>query len=286
MSEKLFRIGELSRRVGVSVELLRAWERRYGLLAPERTRGGFRLYGDEDVSRVLQMRANLDRGFAAAEAARLVVDDGAGLTETALADASAALAAALESFDDAAAQAAFDRLLSAFTVDVMLEEALLPYLRELGDRWQRGEISVAQEHFASNLVRSRLVALSRGWDRGEGPRALLACVEGEQHDLPLVAFGLLLRSHGWRICYLGASTPIASVIQTAQALEPSVVVLSGTVTGVFDELAPRKLREVGRIAQLYLAGAAADEALARAARASHLGDDLVAAARVLRPRRA
>jgi MerR family transcriptional regulator, light-induced transcriptional regulator len=103
VSEKLLRIGELSRRVGVSVELLRAWERRYGLLAPERTRGGFRLYGDEDVGRVLQMRANLDRGFAAAEAARLVVADGAVLSETALADASAALAAALESFDDAAA---------------------------------------------------------------------------------------------------------------------------------------------------------------------------------------
>ena len=284
MSEKLLRIGELSRRVGVSVELLRAWERRYALLAPERTRGGFRLYSDEDVNRVLRMRANLDRGLAAAEAARLIVADGVGLSGTAMADASAALVAALDSFDDAGAQAAFDRLLAAFTVDVVLEEALLPYLRDLGERWQRGEVSVAQEHFASNLVRSRLVALSRGWDRGEGPRALLACVEGEQHDLPLVAFGLLLRSHGWRICYLGASTPIASVVETAQSLEPSVIVLSGTVSGVFGELAPRKLREVGRISQLFLAGAAADEPLARSAKATHLGDDLVAAARDLRPR--
>lgn len=284
MTEKLLRIGELSRRVGVSVELLRAWERRYGLLAPERTRGGFRLYSDDDVSRVLRMRANLDRGLAAAEAARLVVTDGGGLSARAMADASAALAVALDAFDDAGAQAAFDRLLSAFTVDVVLEEALLPYLRDLGERWERGETSVAQEHFASNLLRGRLVALSRGWDRGDGSRALLACVEGEQHDLPLVAFGLLLRSDGWRICYLGASTPIASVVETARALEPSAIVLSGTVSGAFGELSPRQLRAVGRIAPLFLAGAAADEPLARAAHASHLGDDLVASARELRSR--
>jgi methanogenic corrinoid protein MtbC1 len=166
----------------------------------------------------------------------------------------------------------------------MLEEALLPYLRDVGERWQRGELSVAQEHFASNLIRGRLVALSRGWDRGEGPRALLACVEGEQHDLPLVAFGLLLRSHGWRICYLGASTPIASVVETAQSLEPSAIVLSGTVSGAFADISARKLREVGRIAPLFLAGAAADEPLARRAQASHLGDDLVAGASGLRAR--
>ena len=284
MTEKLLRIGELSRRVGVSVELLRAWERRYGLLAPERTRGGFRLYGDEDVDRVLSMRANLDRGVAAAEAARLVVEHDPGPPDTALAEASAALAAALDSFDDAGAHAAFDRLLSTFTVDVMLEEAVLPYFRELGERWRRGEISVGHEHFASNLVRGRLLGLSRGWDRGVGPRALLACVEEEQHDLPLVAFGLLLRSHGWRISYLGASTPISSVVAAAQSLEPSAIVLSGTVSGAFGDIAPRKLHEVARLSTLFLAGAAADAQLTRRARASYLDDDLVAAARGLRAR--
>ena len=70
---KLLRIGELSRRVGVPVESLRAWERRYGLLAPSRTQGGFRLYGEDDVARVLAMRANLERGLFAAEAARLAL---------------------------------------------------------------------------------------------------------------------------------------------------------------------------------------------------------------------
>jgi DNA-binding transcriptional MerR regulator len=284
--EKLLRIGELSRRVGVSVELLRAWERRYGLLEPSRTRGGFRLYGEADVARVLAMRANLDRGLAAAEAARLVLadGDGRGTDATLLGDAQRALGPSLEAFDETGAQVALDRLFAAFTVDVVLEEALLPYLRDLGERWERGEVSVAQEHFASNLVRARLVALSRGWDRGEGPRALLACIEGELHDLPLLAFGLMLRSYGWRICYLGATTPLASIAETARAIEPAVVVVSGTVEGAFDSVAPKGLRDVGRLAPLYLAGAAAHEALARRVRAGYLGDDVVVAARELRAR--
>ena len=286
MAEKLLRIGELSRRVGVSVELLRAWERRYGLLAPARTRGGFRLYGEEDVDRVLSMRAHLERGMAAAEAAGLVVANGhdAGSDTTLLGEALTTLGATLESFDETGAQAALDRLFASFTVDVVLEEAVLPYLRELGERWERGEVSVAQEHFASNLVRARLVALARGWDRGEGPRALLACIEGELHDLPLLAFGLMLRSYGWRICYLGATTPLASIAETARAIEPAVIVVSGTVTGAFDDVPTRGLRDLGRLASLYVAGAAADETLARRTRAGYLDDDLVVAARDLRAR--
>ena len=210
--------------------------------------------------------------------------NGGGTDATLLGDAQTTLGPALEAFDETGAQVALDRLFAAFTVDVVLEEALLPYLRDLGERWERGEVSVAQEHFASNLVRARLVALSRGWDRGEGPRALLACIEGELHDLPLLAFGLMLRSYGWRICYLGATTPLASIAETARAIEPAVVVVSGTVEGAFDSVAPKGLRDVGRLAPLYLAGAAADEALARRVRAGYLDDDVVVAARELRAR--
>ena len=144
---------------------LRAWERRYGLLAPSRTQGGFRLYGEDDVARVLAMRANLDRGFSAAEAARLRAR---GRRRRRLAPVRSAreLTAALDRFDESAAQAALDQLFATLTLDVVLCDVLVPYLHELGERWERGEVSVAQEHFASNLVRGRLMALARFWDRG------------------------------------------------------------------------------------------------------------------------
>jgi methanogenic corrinoid protein MtbC1 len=279
--DKLLRIGELSRRVGVPVESLRAWERRYGLLAPSRTPGGFRLYGEDDVARVLAMRAHLGDGLSAAEAARLALAE--EVAETAapapVADARG-LEAALDRFDEAAAQRALDRLLATLTLDVVLRDVLMPYLNELGERWEQGEASVAQEHFASNLVRGRLMALSRSWDRGAGPRALLACAEGELHDLPLLGFGLCLREQGWRISYLGADTPVASVVEAALALAPDAVVISGTTSGAFDDSATR-LREVALHAPLWVAGAAASARVARRAHADYLGGDVVLAAETL-----
>src|SRR6187397_790984 len=219
--DKLLRIGELSRRVGVPVESLRAWERRYGLLAPSRTPGGFRLYGEDDVARVLAMRAHLDAGVSAAEAARLALAEEVAVAAApaAVADASE-LVAALDRFDETGAQRAFDRLLAALTLDVVLRDVLVPYLHDLGERWEYGQATVAQEHFASNLLRGRLMSLARVWDRGGSPRALLACAEGELHDLPLLAFGLVLREHGWRISYLGADTPVASVVEAARTIAP------------------------------------------------------------------
>ena len=280
--DKLLRIGELSRRVGVPVESLRAWERRYGLLDPSRTQGGFRLYGEDDVARVLAMRANLERGLFAAEAARLALADDVGDEPAApgpVVDADE-LAAALDRFDEAGAQRALDSLLAALTLDVVLRDVLLPYLHELGERWERGEVSVAQEHFASNLIRGRLMSLARSWDRGMGPRALLACVEGERHDLPLVCFGLALRGHGWRISYLGADTPIASLAEALRTLAPDAVVVSGTVRGAFGATAT-KLRKIALDAPLFVAGAAADEAVARRVRGTLLSGDPVVAAETL-----
>lgn len=278
----MLRIGELSRRVGVSVESLRAWERRYGLLTPSRTQGGFRLYGEADVARVLGMRANLERGLSAAEAARLAIaeDLASPVSSPAPVVDAEELEAALDRFDEAGAQQALDRLLATVTLDVVLRDVLMPYLHQLGERWERGEASVAQEHFASNLVRGRLMALTRSWDRGVGPRALLACAEEELHDLPLVGFGLALREHGWRISYLGADTPVVSVVETTRALEPDAVVISGTTSGVFDPIATR-LREVALHARVYVAGAAADPQVARRAHATHLSGDVVLAAETL-----
>ena len=282
--DKLLRIGELSRRVGVPVESLRAWERRYGLLSPSRTQGGFRLYGEEDVQRVVAMRANLERGLSAAEAARLALaEEAAERPSPAPVEDARELAEALDGFDEAGAQSALDRLLATLTLEVVLRDVLLPYLRALGERWEQGESTVAQEHFASNLLRGRLMALSRSWDRGTGPRALLACVEGEQHDLPLLCFGLALRGQGWRISYLGADTPVASLVEAARTLSPDAVVVSGTVAGAFDRMATR-LREVALHAPLFVAGASADRRVARRAHATLLDSDVVAASETLASR--
>ena len=279
------RIGELSRRTGVSADLLRAWERRYGLLRPIRSEGGFRLYSPQDEQRVALMRDHLERGLSAAQAARLILEETERRPDEspALARGAASLRQALDALDGSAAHTALDTLLANLSLETVLGGVVMPYLHELGERWERGEASIADEHFASNLLRGRLLGLARGWDRGLGPRALVACAPGEQHDLALIVFGLALRERGWRITYLGPDTPIDSLENATRALEPAAVVIAATAR---ERLAGTEasLRKLARSVPLWIAGAGASPKVTKKAGARHLdadplgGADLVAQA--------
>lgn len=250
------RIGELARRAGVSPELLRAWERRYGLLRPARSPGGFRLYSDDDERRIRRMTEYLAEGLSAAEAARRALAEpapgpatgGGGLGQTA-----AALGRALEGYDETAAHELIDAALASYGIETVLDEIIAPTLRTLGERWQAGEVTVAQEHYASNLLRGRLLGLARGWGRGVGPVAVLACPPGEQHDLPLIMVGLSLRASGWRIAFLGSDTPVETLERAVAALEPRAVVVSSTIP---EHLAAAR-RDLARLAaktSVYVGG--------------------------------
>ena len=260
------RIGELARRTSLSPEVLRAWERRYGLLRPARTSGGYRLYSEDDAERVRRMQELIGRGVAAAEAARLALEEA---PPAATGNEGAALAAALDAFDEAGAHQAFDLLLARLSLESVLAGTVLPFLHELGERWERGEASVAQEHFASQFLRGRLLGLARGWDRGVGPRAVLACAPGEQHDLPLIVFGLALRSHGWRITFLGSDTPVETLVKAADELRPAAIVVSATRPEVLEAAAAELRRDTSSL-PLWLGGPGASPELAARARAQLL----------------
>lgn len=270
------RIGEFSRRVGVSPELLRAWERRYELLHPIRTEGGFRLYTDDDAERVERMKRALGGGFSAAEAARRALTQERSV-ERALDGAAERLVAAAHAYDEAIVHAILDEAFSGFSLETVLRDLVLPVLREIGAEWERGELEVGQEHFASNLVRGRLLALARLWGRGGGPLAILACVPGERHDMGLIAFGLVLRSHGWRILFLGADTPLATLRRAVETTDPRLVVVASMDSALL-ETQSTELRRLGRSAPLVLSGAGASEKLCTRLRIDRLDGDLVAAA--------
>jgi len=286
----VLRIGELSRRVGVSEYVLRAWESRYGLLKPARSAGGYRLYSEDDQARVALMQAHLADGLAAAQAARAAIADeqpgrtGAGVVDAParadLVDTAEALRQALDEMDEPAAQAVLDRLLTDFTVESVLRDVLMPYLHELGQRWEHGVVSVAQEHFAVHVVRGRLAGLARGWGSGRGPHALLACPPGELHEIALLAFGIVLNRNGWRVGYLGANTPMADLIEVASETRPTVVVLSATTSERFAAVVPELLSLAG-IATLALGGEGATKDLADATGCQLITGDPVTAAQLL-----
>jgi DNA-binding transcriptional MerR regulator len=270
------RIGEFARRVGVSPELLRAWERRYGLLRPIRTDGGFRLYTDEDAGRVERMKRSLEEGFSAAEAARRALVQERS-TEPALGEARERLVAAARAYDEAAVHGILDEALAGYSLETVLQQLILPVLREIGAEWEQGTLEVGQEHFATNVVRERLLALARLWGRGGGPLAILACAPGERHDIGLIAFGLVLRSHGWRILFLGSDTPLAALGKAVSTTDPRLVVVASMDSALL-EAEGAALRRLGRSAPLVLSGAGASEGLCSRLHIDRLDGDVVSAA--------
>ena len=271
------RIGELSRRVGVSAELLRAWERRYQLLQPARSPKGYRLYRTQDELRVRAMQDQLARGLSAAEAARVArraAPFGAAYPSSDRPPASdgelppeesdrvmrlyRSLERALDAYDESDAQHLVDTMLRELSLTTVLRDVVMPYLAELGRRWQSGTIDVAQEHFASNLIRGRLAGLALGWGQGVGPRAVIACPKGELHDLPLMVFGIVLSRCGWRVTFLGNNTPLSDLDSAVRYLQPQVVVLAATTSAPF--LADVDgLRFLAERVPVALAGAGATE---------------------------
>jgi DNA-binding transcriptional MerR regulator len=280
----VLRIGELARRAGIPPATLRAWERRYGIVTPTRTEAGYRLYGERDEQRIKQMVELITRGIAPAEAAsRVLADDRAadsdadGQALRQAVDSEALRARLLEQlidYDEAAAHATIDRAIAAYGVEALLTELILPVVRRMGELWVDQEVTIGQEHFASHLIRGRVMPLARGWGSGDGPLALLACPAGEEHDLALAAFGLLLRERGWRVAFLGADTPWGTLGEAAERLGPEIVVLAitdpATAAGLDTELS------VG--VPVAIAGSAADPALAERLGARYLSGDLVTAA--------
>ena len=315
------RIGELATRTGVSVHVLRVWERRYGLLTPIRSTGGYRLYGPSDEWRVhetVRLRAT-GVSTAQAAAAALTASRQQSAPERATAqdqDVSTApantshestktdlgapaegmgtfreqLLEAIGAFDDSGAHAALDAALEQLGVEEALRHVVLPVLQETGVRWADGSFTVAQEHFVSNLVRSRLSTMTLAWGSGTGPLAVLACPSGEQHELGLLAFGVVLGRAGWRVRYLGANTPVATLASAVSSLRPDLVVLSAVQTeplaaaadalGQLSPSAQSALKE----AHLVIGGAGATAQIAAQLGALLLDGDPVEAALQVSPK--
>lgn len=184
---------------------------------------------------------------------------------------------ALVRFDETSAQRTLERLLAAFTPTTVTRDVLLPYMHDLGEEWSAGRVTIAQEHFATNFFQARLYALARGWDRGLGPRALLACAPNEQHTLALMVFGIALHEQGWRITYLGPDTPIETLTEVAELIDPDLTVVAATMR----QRLPRHATQLSGFTDrwpLALGGAGVSTRLARQAGARHLAEDPVTAA--------
>ncbi len=238
-----YRIATVAELTGVPEPTLRAWERRYGIPTPERGASGYRLYGEEDMRLVREMRRLCDDGIAAAEAAKMLLSRSAQSAATAegaarldpakdsFALAVDAMLEAVDRFDDLALDQQLRRLMFLGSATELLDRVLAPVLVTIGNRWHAGELSVAQEHLATQklgTVMRDLVRLLPGADATDG--VVLGCFADDEHELGLLGLAMRLSEWGLRPLFLGARTPPSAVRSAVEAASPKLVALSATVT--------------------------------------------------------
>jgi DNA-binding transcriptional MerR regulator/methylmalonyl-CoA mutase cobalamin-binding subunit len=226
-----YRIKRVAHLTGINPATLRAWERRYGLVAPDRTGSGYRLYTDEDVAMLSRIKALVDEGLTIGEAITRVrrgseplPADGGGAS---VREARARMLEALLAFDRRGALEAYDAISNLPPVR-RVEEVLLPLVREVGDLWGCAEIGVAEEHFASALIREKLAGIMEDLDTGtaRGPEAVCVGLAGERHEFGLMGISINLATRGWRVLYLGVDLPMDEVQRVVQSRRPALLCTS------------------------------------------------------------
>lgn len=226
-----YRIKSVARLTGISPATLRAWERRYQLISPDRTASGYRVYDDADVRMLIQVKSLVDRGFKAGEAIALVRRGAAGAPAApqgaSLEQARRELLDAVLALDRPRCVESFSHL-HALPPARQVDEILLPLLRRVGAMWEQGSATVAQEHFCTVFVRERLTTMleTLATDDPGAPEAFCAGAPGERHELGLMAAAAHLVIRGWRVVYLGPDLPVGDLAAQLHARKPALVCIS------------------------------------------------------------
>ncbi|TSA86130.1 MerR family transcriptional regulator [Deinococcus detaillensis] len=263
-SSGLFTASEVEAQLGVPATTLRQWERRYGLPNPERNASGYRLYSKRDVALIDFIRQRIEEGVPASRAAELArgqfglltdapqqtpsyspaaqsTRPATGQTDTEptrtgtagseLADADPVsvqnLTAALLRADLSRAEGLLAQAQAQLGTEGLLMKLIQPALLDIGERWERGEITVAHEHQASAFLRTHITNLLNAAGHSRfGPSVVAACGPREQHELGLLMLCVMLRRMGVQVHYLGANTPLADLGVYARSVGARAILLS------------------------------------------------------------
>ncbi len=225
--------------VGIPAVTIRAWENRYGVIEPERTEGGHRLYTDQNIEDLRWLKQQVsERGLTISLAAQMLkkrkeeVETNFQVFAESFAtynEICEQLYDELVSFGIERAHFILDRAFAAYPYEEIFHRVLAPIMYRIGDEWQSGWVSVAQEHFVSNFVYQRFFHYFRQLPAIPSlPKMIAYCPEGEHHQLGLLLFVLFLRKKGIEVVYLGTNTPIDGVRKIVGDMEIAYICLSLT----------------------------------------------------------
>lgn len=277
-------IAVVSERTGLSQDVLRVWERRYGAVTPIRGSGGQRLYTDEDIERLnlLQVATRGGRSISqvatlsAGAISALVDEDSAAVARRpspsrAVSSADGGVVSRAiglaRSLDAAALDESLRRALATMGVPAFLEHVAAPLLRRMGDEWHAGRLAPSQEHLVSAILHDIIVASMREFTKKNGgAKLLVATPAGDRHAIGAALVGAAAATEGWNVVYLGADLPAAEIADAAEAADVRIVAISMVYVDDRDrmlaELRTLRSRLPARVA--IIAGGAAASALADA----------------------
>src|SRR5262245_43685686 len=234
-----YRIGTVSRLTGLSADVVRVWERRYGAIKPQRSEGGSRLYSDSDIARLRKLRQAIEMGHAIGQVARLPdteldllsikhrtdhlpedpIDPFQNLRERFL--------DAILRMDVVSAEHEIHRAAMLYPPRIVIKNVIGPLLTEIGNRWGHRDFGIAQEHLATNLIRNLLASLFRLYPPDEAAETIVFATNVEErHEFGILIGALIAATRGWRVVYLGTEMPAPEIVRTAKLTKARVVVLS------------------------------------------------------------
>lgn len=237
----MYTIKQAAARTGVPEASLRAWERRYQVVTPRRSEGGYRLYDEQAIAALTAMRRLVDDGWPPAEAAKAVIAGGRPVTpatevlanETPLLDnpegreLADGFLRATAAVDVGAIETVLDRAFALSSFEAVTDEWLMPTLRALGEAWARGDVDVAGEHTGSHAVMRRLSqSFSAAASLARGPRLVVGLPAGSHHELGALAFATVARRRGAAVVYVGADLPPDSWVRAVRAFPTRAAVLA------------------------------------------------------------
>ncbi len=242
----VFNTKAVARDTGVPPDTFRAWERRYGIPRPQRTPGGHRLYSERDIAIIRWLRDRTEEGMNISHAVMLLmtvlesseaaVSNGAARSFETMGDE---LIHSLIGFDAAGAERVISEAFALYPFEEVLLNLIQPGLIEVGERWHRGEINVAAEHFATEFVRRKVASLLNVFESNtQRETIVIGCAPDELHDIGILLASLFLVRRGWHVVYLGAKVPLVDLLETVRSVSPALVLLSAstleTVPGLIE----------------------------------------------------
>jgi len=263
----LFPIRTVSAATGVNPITLRAWERRYNLIVPKRTPKGHRLYTKDDIENINRITSLLNQGIAISQVKPLLIEDqtphtgSAGvISEDIWSKYKDMMLEAINNFDENRLDNIYNDALSLYPVDIISSRLINPLLQLLGEQWKDSETGIAEEHFFSVYLRNKLGSrIQHTSQRTTGPKLLIACLPGEQHETGILLFSLAALNHGYRTLILGPNLPLDQIPAVLKKRSCDAIVLSGysrPAKGLFQKQLPELLNQVS--VPVFIGGALAE----------------------------